>query len=314
MKALEARDRRPGRAASLAFSGGAEGAARENAPRDDGVRGQRARPALAALPVGAVARGRRLHRGLDRRPACASCWSCGPRQRKSFSTAPIAASMPASSTTSRGALLAAQALDGEVLVAYAMNGAPLPPQHGAPLRLIVPRWYGMASVKWLRAIEARERPFDGLQQARSYHFRRVPGEKGEPCTLMRVNSLMAPPGNSRLLYAPAHRRCRAGRDHRPRMVGRGDGRARRVRARRSLEPRRCRGGTTRAWLDALEIRLAGGPRRARARLPRHRRRRQHAAPRAALGPLRLRQQRRAANPRHSQALTRPGCDTLRRLP
>jgi sulfane dehydrogenase subunit SoxC len=87
-----------------------------------------------------------------------------------------------------------QALREEVLVAYAMNGAPLPPQHGAPLRLIVPRWYGMASVKWLRAIEAIDRPFDGLQQARSYHFRRVAGEKGEPCTLMRVNSLMAPPG------------------------------------------------------------------------------------------------------------------------
>jgi DMSO/TMAO reductase YedYZ molybdopterin-dependent catalytic subunit len=91
-------------------------------------------------------------------------------------------------------LSAAQALESEVLVAYAMNGAPLPPQHGAPLRLIVPRWYGMASVKWLRAIEARDQPFDGVQQARSYHFRRVPGEKGEPCTLMRVNSLMAPPG------------------------------------------------------------------------------------------------------------------------
>jgi len=87
-----------------------------------------------------------------------------------------------------------QALGEDVLVAYAMNGAPLPPQHGAPLRLVVPRWYGMASVKWLCAIEALERPFEGLQQARSYHFRRTPGEKGEPCTLMRVNSLMAPPG------------------------------------------------------------------------------------------------------------------------
>ena len=87
-----------------------------------------------------------------------------------------------------------QAMRDEVLVAYAMNGAPLPPQHGAPLRLVVPRWYGMTSVKWLRAIEARDQPFDGVQQARSYHFRRVRGEKGEPCTLMRVNSLMAPPG------------------------------------------------------------------------------------------------------------------------
>jgi sulfane dehydrogenase subunit SoxC len=87
-----------------------------------------------------------------------------------------------------------QALRDEVLVAYAMNGAPLPPQHGAPLRLVVPRWYGMASVKWLGAIEALDRPFDGVQQMRSYHFRRVRGEKGEPCTLMRVNSLMVPPG------------------------------------------------------------------------------------------------------------------------
>ena len=91
-------------------------------------------------------------------------------------------------------LAPAEALRGDVLLAYAMNGAPLPPQHGAPLRLIVPRWYGMASVKWLYAIEVLERPFDGLQQAPGYHFRRASGEKGEPCTLMRVNSLMAPPG------------------------------------------------------------------------------------------------------------------------
>jgi DMSO/TMAO reductase YedYZ molybdopterin-dependent catalytic subunit len=91
-------------------------------------------------------------------------------------------------------LTLAEAMREEVLVAYAMNGSPLPPQHGAPLRLVVPRWYGMASVKWLQAIEAVDRPFDGLQQARSYHFRRDAGEKGEPCSLMRVNSLMAPPG------------------------------------------------------------------------------------------------------------------------
>jgi DMSO/TMAO reductase YedYZ molybdopterin-dependent catalytic subunit len=86
------------------------------------------------------------------------------------------------------------AMREEVLLAHAMNGAPLPPQHGAPLRLIVPRWYGMASVKWLQEIEVIDRPFEGLQQASSYHFRTQPGEKGEPCRLMRVNSLMAPPG------------------------------------------------------------------------------------------------------------------------
>jgi DMSO/TMAO reductase YedYZ molybdopterin-dependent catalytic subunit len=86
------------------------------------------------------------------------------------------------------------ALRENVLLAYAMNGAPLPPQHGAPLRLVVPGWYGMASVKWLYAIEAIGHPFDGLQQSSGYHFRGAAGDKGEPCTLMRVNSLMAPPG------------------------------------------------------------------------------------------------------------------------
>jgi DMSO/TMAO reductase YedYZ molybdopterin-dependent catalytic subunit len=91
-------------------------------------------------------------------------------------------------------LTPAQAMSEAVLVAYAMNGAPLPPQHGAPLRLVVPGWYGMASVKWLHAIEAIAQPFDGLQQASSYHFRAAAGEKGEPCTRMRVNSLMSPPG------------------------------------------------------------------------------------------------------------------------
>lgn len=87
-----------------------------------------------------------------------------------------------------------EAMREDVLVAYAMNGQPLLPQHGAPLRLVVPNWYGMASVKWLERIEAIDHAFEGVQQSGSYHFRSVPGEKGVPCTRMRVNSLMAPPG------------------------------------------------------------------------------------------------------------------------
>ncbi len=91
-------------------------------------------------------------------------------------------------------LVPAEAMREDVLLAYAMNGAPLLPQHGAPLRLVVPDWYGMASVKWLQRIEVIDRAFEGVQQALSYHFRAVPDEKGVPCTRMRVNSLMAPPG------------------------------------------------------------------------------------------------------------------------
>ena len=91
-------------------------------------------------------------------------------------------------------LTPAEAMREEILVAYAMNGQALLPQHGAPLRLVVPGWYGMASVKWLERIEAIDHAFDGVQQARSYHFKTEPGEQGTPCTRMRVNSLMVPPG------------------------------------------------------------------------------------------------------------------------
>jgi DMSO/TMAO reductase YedYZ molybdopterin-dependent catalytic subunit len=86
------------------------------------------------------------------------------------------------------------ALGDDVLLVWAMNGAPLLPQHGFPLRLIVPGWYGMASVKWLNRIEALDRPYDGYQQAVGYHFRSEPDGPRTPVTHMRVKSLLVPPG------------------------------------------------------------------------------------------------------------------------
>lgn len=56
----------------------------------------------------------------------------------------------------------------EALVAYAMDGRPLSPNHGAPLRLIVPGWYGMASVKWLVGIAVATEPFRGHFQVERY--------------------------------------------------------------------------------------------------------------------------------------------------
>lgn len=87
-----------------------------------------------------------------------------------------------------------EALREEALLAYAMNGAPLPPQHGFPLRLVIPGWYGMAHVKWLRAITVLEEPFQGYQQARGYRFRATAEEEGTPVTRMMPRALMAPPG------------------------------------------------------------------------------------------------------------------------
>lgn len=82
----------------------------------------------------------------------------------------------------------------DVLLVYAMNGQPLLPQHGFPLRLVVPGWYGMASVKWLAKISAIDRPFEGHQQVGTYVYRASREEAGVPVTTMRVKSLMVPPG------------------------------------------------------------------------------------------------------------------------
>lgn len=87
-----------------------------------------------------------------------------------------------------------EALRDDLILAWAMNGQPLLPQHGAPLRLVVPGWYGMAHVKWLRGIVAVDRPFDGYHQTVAYRYSQTREEPGEPVTLMRVRSLLLPPG------------------------------------------------------------------------------------------------------------------------
>ena len=81
-----------------------------------------------------------------------------------------------------------------VLLAYGMNGAPLPPQHGFPLRLVVPGWYGMASVKWLRSVTVVDTPFLGYQTARAYRVRQVEEEDGVPLSRIQPRALMEPPG------------------------------------------------------------------------------------------------------------------------
>jgi DMSO/TMAO reductase YedYZ molybdopterin-dependent catalytic subunit len=87
-----------------------------------------------------------------------------------------------------------EALRGEVLLAYDVNDGPLPPQHGFPLRLLVPGWYGMTSVKWLARITLLDAPFDGYQMRQSYRLRHAEEDEGEPLSRMQVRSLMEPPG------------------------------------------------------------------------------------------------------------------------
>jgi sulfane dehydrogenase subunit SoxC len=92
------------------------------------------------------------------------------------------------------ALPVTDALREEVLLAYEMNGAPLLPQHGSPLRLIVPGWYGMAHVKWLRAVTVLTEPFDGYQNAVAYRLRQDADDPGVPVTRIEPRALVRPPG------------------------------------------------------------------------------------------------------------------------
>jgi DMSO/TMAO reductase YedYZ molybdopterin-dependent catalytic subunit len=91
-------------------------------------------------------------------------------------------------------LSVADATRPEVLLAYEMNGRPLEPQHGYPLRLLVPGWYGMTSVKWLASIEVIDRAFEGFQQKEAYRFKRTADDPGTPIQRIVPRALMVPPG------------------------------------------------------------------------------------------------------------------------
>jgi len=92
-------------------------------------------------------------------------------------------------------LSVADARHSESLLAYAMNGEPLPLEHGYPLRLIVPGWYAVASVKWLTGIEVIGTPFTGFFQTERYVYepQRDETTAREPVRLQKVRSIIIEP-------------------------------------------------------------------------------------------------------------------------
>jgi len=88
-----------------------------------------------------------------------------------------------------------QIANSGALLAYAMNGEPLSAPHGYPLRLIMPNWYAVASVKWLTDITVTDKPFDGFYQADRYWYEwvRAGREEREPVTLLNVRALITAP-------------------------------------------------------------------------------------------------------------------------
>jgi DMSO/TMAO reductase YedYZ molybdopterin-dependent catalytic subunit len=100
-----------------------------------------------------------------------------------------------------------RALHPDTILAYAMNGEVLPVHHGFPARLLVPGWYGMASVKWVRQITAINYAFDGYYQVERYIMAHP--ERGEthtvPLSTMRVRSLITEPAaGASIGRAPCH--------------------------------------------------------------------------------------------------------------
>lgn len=89
----------------------------------------------------------------------------------------------------------------QVLLARQMNGRPLPTEHGGPLRLLVPGWYGMASVKWLRRIMFLDRPFDGFFQTQDYVVR-PRAAAPRPVTRTRPRALVVQPRDGATVGSP----------------------------------------------------------------------------------------------------------------
>ena len=83
----------------------------------------------------------------------------------------------------------------DVLLAYSMNGRPLPSVHGGPLRAIVPGWYGMASTKWLTRLRLESEPATGhfMTTAYRYVYPTREGTVAAPVEEMRVKSLITFP-------------------------------------------------------------------------------------------------------------------------
>src|SRR5438270_3710552 len=83
----------------------------------------------------------------------------------------------------------------DLLLAYKMNDVDLPPEHGFPLRAIVPGWYAMASIKWLQRIIVTDRPFNGYYQTLDYAFWKRQGDNDELVTLsgMQIKAELAQP-------------------------------------------------------------------------------------------------------------------------
>ena len=98
----------------------------------------------------------------------------------------------------------------DVLLAYRMNGQDIPPEHGFPVRAIVPGWYAMASVKWLQRIIVTGQAFSGYYQTLDYAYWKRRGDIGEltPLSTMQIKAEIARPARGETVSTNSNVRVR----------------------------------------------------------------------------------------------------------
>jgi sulfite oxidase len=97
-----------------------------------------------------------------------------------------------------------KALDPDTLLAWEMNGEPLPLAHGAPVRAVVPGWYATDSVKWLTRITVLDRPFTGPFEAIDYRLSPPPDTGDSRLTALAVHSLITSVADRERIREGAH--------------------------------------------------------------------------------------------------------------
>jgi DMSO/TMAO reductase YedYZ molybdopterin-dependent catalytic subunit len=160
------------------------------------------RPLPAGEPWGDYAvstarwKGALLHEILERakpQPTGAEVRFAGA-DHGSYILNPVLKNIDASDLSFERSLTLVHAADpsAEILIAYEMNGEPLNPDHGSPFRLIVPHWYGVASVKWLKHIEILTEPFVGEFETGHYMYQ-WRDRSAERVTVMRPRARITDP-------------------------------------------------------------------------------------------------------------------------
>lgn len=182
--------------------------ARHHAQRHAGVRGQWS-PGFAAIPQG---------RTLGMGAVSTAAWTGVPLQTLLAQAQPRPAGRfllfegadhgpyagsPAIRFTRMLPRAEVERLGNDIVLAYEMNGEPLSVEHGAPLRLVVPGWYAVASVKWLERIRVLPDAFSGEFQTHSYVYHWQDGTS-QPVTTMPVRALVTNPLSGQSLARGKH--------------------------------------------------------------------------------------------------------------